>query len=393
MFILLLITSYKQNKQIDKRVMLSDVKANRDILKNIPSSLKIEKEEKINIDNDTEEELIVTAVDSISEKYFEYWYKKGNLIHEFSYPFVSINYKWFADLDNDNEKEIIRAQGYEDGIDYAIYKVKDNDEVVQLYFNPGLKDDRYGDKNFWAYPNDMRDIIVDQDKKLLVSLNNNYPRDDEHTIPSNQWELPFVFFKGKTTQPDMEVKNLKSTQKIDLKDLVKYISKENSIDSKTSAAVIQQIIQDLDGDGIKDKIEVYKNMSLKDKFDQEHFSLPIKIFKGIKGGFELWKENNSLVYSPDNTCVSEGFSNVVVKNNFFTIEVQTCYDYNVLVDGFITFKVENNEIYLYKYGEEYFDKSNHEKKIPSKIWTQKKFNKVKFQDVNELFLRKLKISN
>jgi hypothetical protein len=215
MFILLLITSCKQNKQIDKRVMLSDVKANRDILKNIPSSLKIEKEEKINIDNDTEEELIVTAVDSISEKYFEYLYKKGNLIHEFSYPFVSINYKWFADLDNDNEKEIIRAQGYEDGMDYAIYKVKDNDEVVQLSFNPGLKDDRYGDKNFWAYPNDMRDIIVDQDKKLLVSLNNNYPRDDEHTIPSNQRELPFVFFKGKTTQPDMEVKNLKSTQKID----------------------------------------------------------------------------------------------------------------------------------------------------------------------------------
>jgi hypothetical protein len=33
------------------------------------------------------------------------------------------------------------------------------------------------------------------------------------------------------------------------------------------------------------------------------------------------------------------------------------------------------------------------KKTPSKIWTQKKFNKVKFQDVNELFLRKLKINN
>lgn len=392
-FLLVFMTSCQQNKQADKKVMLSNVKSNSDMLKNIPSNLKIEKEEKINIDNDSEEELIVTAVDSVSEKYFEYWYKKGNLIHEFSYPFVSVNYKWFADVDNDHEKEIIRAQGYEDGIDYAIYKVKDNDEVVQLYFNPGLKDDRYGDKNFWAYPNDMQEIIIDQDKKLLVSLNNNYPRDDEHTIPDNQRELPFVFFKGKTTQPDMELKNLKATQKIDLQNLIKSVAKGNSMESKTSAAVVKQIIQDLDGDGIKDKIEVYKNTSLKDKFDQEHFSLPVKIFKGTESGFKLWKENNSLVYSPDNTCVSEGFSTVVVKDNYFTIEAQTCYDYNVVVDGFITFKVENNEIYLYKYGEEYFDKSNHDKAIPSKVWTQKKFSKVNFQDVNESFLRKLKNSN
>lgn len=118
--------------------------------------------------------------------------------------------------------------------------------------------------------------------------------------------------------------------------------------------------------------------------------MPIKIFKGTKSGFEVWKENKNLIYSVDNSCVSEGFSDIAVKDNYFTIEAQTCYDYNVLVDGFTTFKVENNEIFLYKYGEEYFDKSNHDKKIPSKAWTQKNFNKIKFQDVNESFLRKLK---
>jgi len=387
---LLIITSCKQNGKTEQKVMLSSAKTDQEILKNIPADYKIEKQENINIDNDADEELIVTAVDSKNDKYFEYWYKKGNLIHEFSYSFVPINYKWFANLDDDNEKEIIRAQGYEDGVDYAIYKIKDNEEIVQLYFNPGLKDSKYADKNFWAYPIDIKGVIVDQDKKLLVSLNNNYPRDDDHTIPDNQKELPFIFFEGSTTQPDMQLKNLKPLEKLDLKSLIKNSRKGNAIESRNSASVVKQIIQDLDGDGIKDKIEVYKNISLKDQFEQEHFSLPIKIFKGTQSGFELWKENKNLVYSVDNNCVSEGFSNIVVKGNYFTIEAQTCYDYNVLVDGFITFKVENNDIFLYKYGEEYFDKSNHDKEIPSKIWTQKDFSKVRFQDVNESFLRKLK---
>jgi hypothetical protein len=387
---LLIITSCKQSSKTEQKVMLSSEKTDQEILKNIPADYKIEKQENINIDNDADEELIVTAVDSKNDKYFEYWYKKGNLIHEFSYSFFPINYKWFANLDDDNEKEIIRAQGYEDGVDYAIYKTKDNEEIVQLYFNPGLKDSKYADKNFWAYPNDVKGVIVDQNKNLLVSLNNNYPRDDDHTIPDNQKELPFIFFEGSTTQPDMQLKNLKPLEKLDLKSLIKNSRKGNVIESRNSASVVKQIIQDLDGDGIKDKIEVYKNTSLKDQFEQEHFSLPIKIFKGTQSGFELWKENKNLVYSADNTCVSEGFSNIVVKGNYFTIEAQTCYDYNVLVDGFTTFKVENNDIFLYKYGEEYFDKSNHDKEIPSKVWTQKDFSKVKFQDVDESFLRKLK---
>lgn len=144
---------------------------------------------------------------------------------------------------------------------------------------------------------------------------------------------------------NMESKKLKRQQKIDLKDLVKSIAKGNSPESKISVATVQEIIHDLNGDGIKDKIEVYKNTSLNDKFDQEHFHLPIKIFKGTNSGFKLWKENNNLIYSVDNTCASEGFSNIVVKNNYFTIEAQTCYDYNVLVNGFTTFKIENNEIF------------------------------------------------
>ena len=68
--------------------------------------------------------------------------------------------------------------------------------------------------------------------------------------------------------------------------------------------------------------------------------------------------NDDIIFSESNTCVSEGFSDVVVKDNYFTLESQTCYDYNIIVNNYLTFRVVGNEIFLHKYGEDYFDKSN-----------------------------------
>lgn len=145
--------------------------------------------------------------------------------------------------------------------------------------------------------------------------------------------------------------------------------------------VIDEFYNDLDSDGIKDKIMVYKNIYKKTDFEQQHFKLPIKIFKGNKFGYKLWAENNSLLFDNYPSCVSEGYSNIVIKNNFFTIESQSCYDYNILISVYMTFKVKNSKIYLYKYSEEYFDKSNHERVIPSKKLTIKDFGKKEFVEV------------
>lgn len=197
---------------------------------------------------------------------------------------------------------------------------------------------------------------------------------------NNQTDTKAMLNKVKTGENLL--KNIPSNFKIEKQE-------ENNRDEST----VKQIIDDLDGDGIKDKIEVYENAASKDQFDREHFGLPIKIFKGTQSGFVLWTENKNLIYSAENTCISEGFSDVVVKGNYFTVEAQTCYDYTILTHGFITFRVDNNEILLYKYGEEYFDKSNHDRNIPSKVWDQKSFGKIKFQDVDEVFLKRLKIKN
>ncbi|WP_123841224.1 hypothetical protein [Chryseobacterium arthrosphaerae] len=160
---------------------------------------------------------------------------------------------------------------------------------------------------------------------------------------------------------------------------------DKNYEMSTIEKTVYKINSDFNNYKTKYSIEVLKNSSDKDAYDQLHFNLPVRIYKGNT----LWKSNDHLIFDKRNSCISEGFSTVVVKNNYFTIEHQDCSDYNILVNAYITFKVSGNEIYLYKYGESYFDKSNHERNIPTKTWTEKNFGKIKFEEVTAELLQKL----
>ncbi|WP_062702135.1 hypothetical protein [Chryseobacterium indologenes] len=350
----------------------------------IPKDQKIESKENIDFDNDNEQETIITTSDNDATTSYEYWFKNGKLIYQFSYPWGTINKKWFTNLDNDKQNEIIRAQGYEDGVDYVIYDIQNGKQVPLLYFNPALLDSRYPQKTFWGYPKDIKEIVINADKKILASLNNNYEREGNYTIPKNQSELPYVYFYGNTTQPDMIIKEIHEPQYKNLNEIRTLINVEK-VNSLPKQAILK-VNTNFNNDQEKYRIEVLKNSIDKDTYDQQHFNLPIKIYKGNT----LWKSNDHLVFDKQNNCISEGFSNVAVKNNYFTIEHQDCSDYNILVNTYITFKVNGNEIYLYKYGESYFDKSDHEKDIPEKVWTEKDFGKIKFEDTTTEILQKLK---
>jgi len=147
--------------------------------------------------------------------------------------------------------------------------------------------------------------------------------------------------------------------------------------------IVDTFHADLNKDGIMDKIIVYKNLDNPLGFKQEHFKLPVKIFFGIhKNKYKIWYENDLLIFDNNQTCVSEGYSNIIIKKKYFTIESQTCYDYNVLVTSYMTFKIVKNKIFLYKYSEEYFDKYNHERKIPSKNLAEKDFGKKEFDEIS-----------
>lgn len=59
----------------------------------------------------------------------------------------------------------------------------------------------------------------------------------------------------------------------------------------------------------------------------------------------------------------------------------------MFVNSFTTFRLnEKGTIYLYKYGEEYTDRSNPDKEIPDLIKTEKDFQKIKFEDITTDFL-------
>lgn len=80
------------------------------------------------------------------------------------------------------------------------------------------------------------------------------------------------------------------------------------------------------------------------------------------------------------------------KNNFFTVEQSFCVDF-LLVYSYATFKIDDNGVInLHKYGEEYSDRSNPDKKIPTKIWTKKDFGEVKFEEISESYLTKLRLT-
>ena len=54
----------------------------------------------------------------------------------------------------------------------------------------------------------------------------------------------------------------------------------------------------------------------------------------------------------------------------------------------MTFIVKKNKIFLHKYSEEYFDKSNHDKIIPSKMLTTKDFGNIEFDKVSIELIKK-----
>lgn len=78
-----------------------------------------------------------------------------------------------------------------------------------------------------------------------------------------------------------------------------------------------------------------------------------------------------------------------VKNNYFTIEQVYCKGF-LYVQSYTTFKIiDNDNIFLHKYGEEYTDRSNPDKDIQSITKSEKDFGKVRFENVTEDFLIKL----
>lgn len=93
------------------------------------------------------------------------------------------------------------------------------------------------------------------------------------------------------------------------------------------------------------------------------------------------KTNQNIVQSLDGSCTADGFTNVISKDNYFTIEQTFCKD-ALYVSAYTTFKIVATDIVLHKYSETYTDRNDPDKILKDKIGTTKEFGKIKFEDFN-----------
>lgn len=110
----------------------------------------------------------------------------------------------------------------------------------------------------------------------------------------------------------------------------------------------------------------------------QHFDLKIEISEQSKTDFKT-KSNSNIVQSLDGNCTADGFTNVVSKDNFFTIEQTFCKG-ALYVSAYTTFKITGNDVLLHKYSETYTDRNDPDKIMKDRIWSSKEFGQIKFEN-------------
>ena len=117
-----------------------------------------------------------------------------------------ICYEWA--LTQDHSIRFI-AYGSEQGIDYSFFKLKSNQYRQLLRVFPVLRDPSHRNVLFWAYPEDIKDIVIapsDLRNRLLATYRHSIIDDGEVASPKWQKRIPAVLFTGATSQPQMRVK-------------------------------------------------------------------------------------------------------------------------------------------------------------------------------------------
>jgi len=128
---------------------------------------------------------------------------------------------------------------------------------------------------------------------------------------------------------------------------------------------------------------------LKNKDAQKHPGLPVVIQRKKNNSSYTIAKNTGLIFKNDDNCQIGEYSRVSVKNNYFTIEQVYCKGF-MYVQSYCTFKIDQTgNIFLHKYGEEYTDRSNPDRDIPSVTKSSKDFGRIRFEKVTEDLLMNL----
>jgi hypothetical protein len=200
-----------------------------DTLDRFPSELKhltaggFARAIKVDFDGDGKQDFICEMIPDEMGKAttVEYWITSGlRLIKKKAKHGQDFDYYWFINLDDDAEPEIFSANGYEDGIDYAIYDqdLKTGAETLVSYVNPVIFDDG---RLHWGYPWDISDMITKKEfNSVLIkaSFDHDIERDGEVTMPEPSKKFPVIFFYGHPTQSS-EVERIRKIRWLSIDEL------------------------------------------------------------------------------------------------------------------------------------------------------------------------------
>ncbi|SFI50085.1 DUF3828 domain-containing protein [Halpernia frigidisoli] len=169
-------------------------------------------------------------------------------------------------------------------------------------------------------------------------------------------------------------------------------NKEEIINSlESSYKLIQSKQYDLNGDGFNDIFLVFEPIKTFTQEDEITLDSPVYILMSDgKNKFHVFK-NKNIIYTFIPNSPAEGFRNLTIKNNFFTIEQQEGSGW-FFIDSYTTFKYDKitKEIVLTKYGESFTDRRDPDKVIPDKVLRNGDLKKVSFIEFNSETINKIK---
>jgi hypothetical protein len=131
------------------------------------------------------------------------------------------DYLWLINLDGDPEAEIVRAIGYEDGIDYSLldHDPTGTKEKLICYFNPVIIDNN---GYYWGYPWDIVEIITFQANDVVfmqATLDHDIQRDGQVIIPKPPAKFPVIFFIGQPGQQEAKVTAIRKIGWLSMEDV------------------------------------------------------------------------------------------------------------------------------------------------------------------------------
>jgi len=200
--------------------------------KNVTDSLLINKNKQIAnitltrlIYSGSNKVFIMESVNEDNKNVVENWFDNDYNLMFKEINYFSINEIFYSDINIDGNQELLRIQGYEDGVHYSISEFFDEKLIKKFYFIPVCEflDSNKNEKYFFASSDNIKRLAT-ENNKLKVSYD-NLALDYKLEKTPNQTIVPILIFRVRKNVKIEDVEHIKELKQI------KYVSYKELLDN------------------------------------------------------------------------------------------------------------------------------------------------------------------